>query len=96
VVEVAVTWVPVAKVGEVARGGVLPVEVDGQPILLYRDGDQIYAYQRRCPHAGYFGGGGLGVVEPADLGVELVRLGFRFRFLRRRHSARSLSSGRRG
>jgi nitrite reductase/ring-hydroxylating ferredoxin subunit len=49
----APTWVAVAKVGEVARGGVLPVEVDGTRMILYRDGDTHYACQRRCPHAGF-------------------------------------------
>ncbi len=46
-------WITVARVGDIARGAVLPVEVAGQPAVLYRDGDRYFAAQRRCPHAGF-------------------------------------------
>ena len=46
-------WVAVAKLAELAHGAVLPVELDGKPIVLYREHDRVFAAQRRCPHAGF-------------------------------------------
>ena len=45
-------WKPVAKVGQLATGDVLPFDVDGVEIVLGRDGDRYFAVQRRCVHRG--------------------------------------------
>lgn len=46
-------WLPVARVGDVARGAVLPIDLGGTPAILYREGDEHFAAQRKCPHAGF-------------------------------------------
>jgi 3-phenylpropionate/trans-cinnamate dioxygenase ferredoxin subunit len=40
----------VARVGALAPGDTLAVEVEGTAIVLLRDGDQYRAAQRWCPH----------------------------------------------
>ena len=40
----------VARVGALAPGDTLAVEVDGRAIVLLRDGDHYRAAQRWCPH----------------------------------------------
>lgn len=47
------SWMPVAKVGDVERGAVIAIDLAGTPAVLYRDGDTHYAAQRTCPHAGF-------------------------------------------
>jgi nitrite reductase/ring-hydroxylating ferredoxin subunit len=47
------TWISVARVGDVVRGAVLAIDLDGVQAVLYRDGDVYYAAQRKCPHAGF-------------------------------------------
>ena len=46
------TWHPVAKVGAVNPGDLIPVEVGGIEMVLGRDGDRYFATQRRCLHRG--------------------------------------------
>jgi 3-phenylpropionate/trans-cinnamate dioxygenase ferredoxin subunit len=46
------TWYPVAKVGQLKAGDVLPVEADGVQMVIGRDGDRYFAVQRRCAHQG--------------------------------------------
>ena len=46
------SWHPVAKVGSVNPGDVIPVEVNGIEMVLGRDGDRYFATQRRCLHRG--------------------------------------------
>jgi nitrite reductase/ring-hydroxylating ferredoxin subunit len=48
-----VSWIAVARLGDVARGAVIAIDVGGVPAVLYRDGDDHYAAQRKCPHAGF-------------------------------------------
>jgi len=48
----AVTWYPVAKVGDVRAGDVIPVVAGGAEIALGRDGDRLFAVQRACLHQG--------------------------------------------
>jgi len=48
----AVTWHPVAKVGDVRAGDVIAVVADGAEIALGRDGDRLFAVQRACLHQG--------------------------------------------
>ncbi len=43
---------PVAKVGQLQRGDVIPIEADGIEMVLGRDGERYFAAQRRCPHQG--------------------------------------------
>ena len=47
------TWIRVAAVDDVPRGGVVAIDLAGVPAVLYRDGDDYYAAQRKCPHAGF-------------------------------------------
>ena len=54
----------VAKLSQVGPGEIVPVTVDGRDIVLYRDGDTIYAAQRQCLHQG------------ADLADGIVSRGF--------------------
>jgi nitrite reductase/ring-hydroxylating ferredoxin subunit len=45
-----VSFVPVAKVGEVAPGGMKEVDLGGRQVLLtYVDG-KYFAFSRTCPH----------------------------------------------
>lgn len=46
------TWRAVSRVGALAPGDVIAVEVDGVEIALGRDGDRYFATQRRCVHRG--------------------------------------------
>lgn len=46
------SWVPVAKVGDVRAGDVVAVVVDGVEMVLGLDGDRYFALQRRCVHRG--------------------------------------------
>ena len=46
------TWVPVAKVGDVRAGDVIAVEVAGTQMVLGLDGDRYFALQRHCVHRG--------------------------------------------
>ena len=45
-------WHPVAKVGDIKSGDVIPVEVEGVQIVVGLDGDRYFAVQRRCVHRG--------------------------------------------
>ena len=45
-------WRPVARVADVRSGDVIAVEVDGQQIIVGRDGERFFAAQRRCLHRG--------------------------------------------
>lgn len=45
-------WFPVAKVGQLKAGDIVPVEADGVQMVLGRDGDRYFAVQRRCAHQG--------------------------------------------
>lgn len=46
------TWRTVARVGALASGDVIGVEVDGVAIALGRDGERYFATQRQCIHRG--------------------------------------------
>ena len=43
-------FVTVARVGALAPGDVVAVEVAGRALVLYRDRDHYFASQRDCPH----------------------------------------------
>ena len=43
-------WHAAAKIGDVRAGDVIGLTVDGQELVLGRDGDRYFAAQRRCPH----------------------------------------------
>ena len=46
------SWVPVAKVGDVRAGDVIAVVVEGIEMVLGLDGDRYFALQRQCVHRG--------------------------------------------
>jgi nitrite reductase (NADH) small subunit len=41
---------PVARVGDLAPGDIVPVAVEGREMILYRVGDDYRAAQRHCLH----------------------------------------------
>lgn len=45
-------WRAVARVGDVKKGDVLAVEIDGVQMVVGRDGDRYFATQRQCVHQG--------------------------------------------
>ena len=45
-------WYAVATLGELKPGDVKPVVVEGIEMVLGRDGNKLFAVQRRCPHRG--------------------------------------------
>lgn len=45
-------WVKVARVDEVPEGTGLEVMAGNHVVALFREGDQIYALDGICPHAG--------------------------------------------
>jgi nitrite reductase/ring-hydroxylating ferredoxin subunit len=58
------SFVTVARLGELTPGDPRAVEIDGREIIVYRDGDGVFAMQRRCLHQG------------GDLAEGLVSRGF--------------------
>lgn len=46
------TWTPALDIDLIRAGEPRRVEVAGQPVLLYRDGNSIQAIGAVCPHAG--------------------------------------------
>lgn len=53
-----------ATLSQLSEDDILPVEVEGVELVVYRDGDSIRACQRYCPH------------QRADLSEGLVSRGF--------------------
>lgn len=53
-----------AKLSELGEDDILPVDLDGTEIVVYRSGEQVLACQRYCPH------------QHADLSEGLVSSGF--------------------
>ena len=45
-------FVEVAKISDIAPGGLIAVEVQGERILLGNEQGQIYAVENRCGHIG--------------------------------------------
>lgn len=46
------SWRKVARLAEVPVGGILPVALDGMPVLLCRIEAGVYALADQCSHAG--------------------------------------------
>ena len=46
-------YVRVASVNDVAPGKIVPIEANGQKLLLAEAGGKFYAAQRKCPHLGF-------------------------------------------
>ncbi len=42
----------VATLSDLPPGAILPVTVGGRDMIVYRDGEHVYASQRRCLHQG--------------------------------------------
>jgi nitrite reductase/ring-hydroxylating ferredoxin subunit/uncharacterized membrane protein len=45
-------WTSVLKTGDIGEHGRRRVEIDGTPVLIYRDGSEVYAIGAVCNHAG--------------------------------------------
>jgi nitrite reductase/ring-hydroxylating ferredoxin subunit len=45
-------WIPVVALAAVRDGDVVAVEADGVAMVVAREGDALYALQRRCLHRG--------------------------------------------
>ena len=43
---------PLAELAAIPDGGCVLVEIRGEPVGLWRDGDAAFALADRCPHAG--------------------------------------------
>jgi nitrite reductase/ring-hydroxylating ferredoxin subunit len=54
-------WHAVARVGDLAPGDLIAIEVDGRAMVLFRDGDRYGCVQRKCIHQG--GDLSLGIVS---------------------------------
>lgn len=52
-VSAALSFVSVARLGEIPTDRGLRVEIDGIAVGLYRVDETIYAMEDTCPHAGY-------------------------------------------
>ena len=46
-------YVRVASASAVAEGQIVPIEAGGRTLLLARDGGQLDAAVRKCPHLGF-------------------------------------------
>jgi toluene monooxygenase system ferredoxin subunit len=46
------SWVAAADLDDLWEGEMLPVTVDGVPLLLCNVGGEVLAYEDRCPHEG--------------------------------------------
>ena len=45
-----ISYIPVAKLGEVAAGDMKEVDLGGRPILLANVSGKYFAFSRHCPH----------------------------------------------
>src|SRR5258708_26818192 len=45
-------WFAVAKLADLKAGELMAVEADGVEMVLGRDGNRLFAVQRRCAHQG--------------------------------------------
>ncbi len=45
-------WKTVARIDDLPAGGSCVIDFDGRAVALFREGDQVYAIDDRCPHAG--------------------------------------------
>ncbi|HEY7164336.1 MAG TPA: Rieske (2Fe-2S) protein [Candidatus Binatia bacterium] len=45
-----ITYIPVAKLDELAAGEMKEVDLGGRPILLANVGGKYFAFARQCPH----------------------------------------------
>jgi len=50
--ERAPAWISVANAADLADGDIVPVEVDGRALIVFRDGDRVGCLQRKCLHQG--------------------------------------------
>jgi nitrite reductase/ring-hydroxylating ferredoxin subunit len=46
----AITYIPVARVGEVAAGAIKEVDLGGRQVLLTNLAGKYFAFSRQCPH----------------------------------------------
>jgi nitrite reductase/ring-hydroxylating ferredoxin subunit len=45
-----VSYIPVARAGELAAGGLKEVDLGGRPVLLANVSGRYFAFSRQCPH----------------------------------------------
>lgn len=45
-------WRAIAKVGDIRKGDVIPVVIDGVELIVGLDGEHYFATQRQCVHQG--------------------------------------------
>ncbi|WP_336489437.1 Rieske (2Fe-2S) protein [Methylobacterium nigriterrae] len=45
-------WLPAGRLEALDARPILPVLVEGRPLILVRDGGRIFAAERACPHEG--------------------------------------------
>ena len=45
-----ISYIPVAKLGEVAAGEMKEIDLGGRPILLANIDGRYFAFSRQCPH----------------------------------------------
>jgi nitrite reductase/ring-hydroxylating ferredoxin subunit len=45
-----VSYIPVARIGEVAEGAMKEIALGGRQVLLANIGGQYFAFSRQCPH----------------------------------------------
>ena len=53
------SFVPSIKESELKEGQMKPVRIKGRPILLVRQGSEVYGVSNRCPHMGCTFEGGI-------------------------------------
>ena len=71
-----ITWDTVAKLEELEDGGIKQVIVQGEPVGLYRIGNDVYAISDICSHEQTYLSDG--EFEPEDFEVECPLHGSRF------------------
>ena len=59
-------FVPSIKESELKEGQMKPVRVKGRPILLVRQGGEVFGVSNRCPHMGCSFEGGIRFSTLAD------------------------------
>src|SRR5262245_44664486 len=47
------TWSKACSIAELRERKVIAVKRDGRSIVLFAEGDQLYAVDNRCPHMGF-------------------------------------------
>ena len=46
-------WIELARLADIQPGGAQTIKINGHQLAVFRDGDEIFAIDNRCPHEGY-------------------------------------------